>query len=297
MIQLLSRDHLASPPFAFHIQNFAFAPGEAVAQHTHEFVEVVYIRAGRGCHLEGHHAAAIGAGSLLVIPPGRAHGYHSEQAEPLRAVNVLFNADFFADELQVLQRLGPWVDLLYIEPWARASVPEIGPLVLNPIDRLASEDHLDRILTEMRTAQPGYAMVVKARLIEWFILLSRAYREYAEGVARPAEAVVIAARDYVAQHVDKAMTLEQMARSTAMSRSAFAAKFRAVTGTSFITFRNAKRIDLAQQLLRDTEMTVTEIAIAVGVGDLSTFYRQFHALVGISPQKYRRHARGRVNAP
>lgn len=291
MIRLLSRDYLASPPFTFHIQNVDFAPSQEVAQHTHEFVEMVYIRSGRGLHLEEDHGvASIGAGDVLVVPPGRAHGYRSQPGDPLRAVNVLFNADFFAEELHVLQRLGPLGDLLCVDPWVQASVPEMGPLVLNPIDRLATEDHLARIIGESRAARPGYAMIVKARLIEWLVLLSRAYSASTQGIPGSPDAVILAARDYVATHADEPLTVEQMAQSVAMSRSAFTARFRAVTGTSFITFRNAKRIELACQLLQDTEMTVTEIAHAVGMGDLSTFYRQFQAAVGMAPQIFRRQA-------
>ncbi|MGZ8631551.1 MAG: helix-turn-helix domain-containing protein, partial [Actinomycetota bacterium] len=48
------------------------------------------------------------------------------------------------------------------------------------------------------------------------------------------------------------------------------------------------RIDRAQQLLRETELTVTQICHRVGFNSLSHFTTTFRQHIGVSPSAYRR---------
>ena len=60
------------------------------------------------------------------------------------------------------------------------------------------------------------------------------------------------------------------------------------TGMSLHGYLCRTRIRHAIELLSGTEMSVTEIALAVGFGDAAHFSRTFRKQVGMSPTEYKR---------
>ncbi|MEO1192640.1 MAG: AraC family transcriptional regulator [Pseudomonadota bacterium] len=61
-------------------------------------------------------------------------------------------------------------------------------------------------------------------------------------------------------------------------------------GISYNELLRATREDLALRYVRETDMPLTEIALAVGYSELSAFSRAFRAWTGLSPQRYRQQA-------
>ncbi|WP_198141459.1 helix-turn-helix transcriptional regulator [Micromonospora sp. ATCC 39149] len=78
-----------------------------------------------------------------------------------------------------------------------------------------------------------------------------------------------------------------MADSAFLSRFYFSRLFRSKTGTSPGRFLTAIRLYKAKNLLLETNMSVTDIAYAVGYNSLGTFISRFTRSVGISPARYR----------
>ncbi|WP_277351250.1 helix-turn-helix transcriptional regulator [Micromonospora sp. HNM0581] len=83
------------------------------------------------------------------------------------------------------------------------------------------------------------------------------------------------------------LSLDTMADSAFLSRFYFSRLFRSKTGTSPGRFLTAIRLYKAKNLLLETDMSVTDIAYAVGYNSLGTFISRFTRSVGISPARYR----------
>jgi len=79
---------------------------------------------------------------------------------------------------------------------------------------------------------------------------------------------------------------ERVARSLAMSESAFQKKLKAA-GTSYQELLDATRTELAKLYLSDRDMSVDEVAYMVGFSDCSNFTRAFKRWMGASPREYR----------
>jgi AraC-like DNA-binding protein len=60
-----------------------------------------------------------------------------------------------------------------------------------------------------------------------------------------------------------------------------------VTGMSFINYLNRVRVEKAKELIRDTQMPITQIALIVGFENLSSFYRAFKKVYDRSPLDFR----------
>ena len=80
---------------------------------------------------------------------------------------------------------------------------------------------------------------------------------------------------------------EKVARSLAMSESAFQKKLKAA-GTSYQELLDDTRTELAKHHLSDPDMSVDEVAYMLGFSDCSNFTRAFKRWLGVSPREYRK---------
>jgi AraC-like DNA-binding protein len=88
-------------------------------------------------------------------------------------------------------------------------------------------------------------------------------------------------------HPDRPWTVAQIAQGMGLSRSAFAAKFRAHVGRSPMEYLAEIRMGYAADLLRGTTgMPLWEVARRVGYQDESSFARAFKLRYGVSPRAY-----------
>ncbi len=86
-------------------------------------------------------------------------------------------------------------------------------------------------------------------------------------------------------------TLEGLAREAAMSRSAYAARFKELVGQTMFEYLTAVRMQRAQSLLRESPASLAEIAGRVGYTSRLAFSKAFKRLTGVTPSRYRRQAR------
>lgn len=82
-------------------------------------------------------------------------------------------------------------------------------------------------------------------------------------------------------------TVSGLAARATMGRSAFAARFREVTGTTPLKYLAGIRIADAQQLLREGNTTIADIATRLGYESADGFTRAFRRAVGITPSQWR----------
>ncbi|MEU5276171.1 helix-turn-helix domain-containing protein [Streptomyces asoensis] len=90
------------------------------------------------------------------------------------------------------------------------------------------------------------------------------------------------------EHLDRPLTVEDLARQARMSSRHLGRHFRAVTGTTPLRWLLTQRIRRAQELLETTDEVVDAIAAATGMGTATTLRRHFSRTVGVPPDAYRR---------
>jgi transcriptional regulator GlxA family with amidase domain len=94
------------------------------------------------------------------------------------------------------------------------------------------------------------------------------------------------------------VTLEELASVACMSKYHFLRLFRATYGITPMEYVSRRRIERAQDLLRATNLTVTEVCFAVGFSSLGSFSSRFRELVGESASEFqRRYAGGAPHIP
>jgi AraC family transcriptional regulator len=98
--------------------------------------------------------------------------------------------------------------------------------------------------------------------------------------------------EYVEEHLDAGLTLEQMAAAAQLSPYHFARQFKATTGLPPHQYVIARRVEWAKQLLQGGgDLSLAEVAASAGFWDQSHFTHHFKRLVGVTPGQFRTPAR------
>jgi AraC-like DNA-binding protein len=106
------------------------------------------------------------------------------------------------------------------------------------------------------------------------------------------------ARDYADRSYAEPLSLDALAAVACMSKYHFARMFNATYRITPMEYVSQRRIERAQDLLRATNLTVTEVCFAVGFSSLGSFSSRFRALVGENPRDFqRRYADGAPHIP
>ena len=92
---------------------------------------------------------------------------------------------------------------------------------------------------------------------------------------------------WITEHLDRPLSVEALARRSAMSPRTFARRFREETGTTPHAWITSQRVLRAEQLLESTDLPVDHVAADVGFANAATLRHHFGRVRGISPQRYR----------
>lgn len=93
---------------------------------------------------------------------------------------------------------------------------------------------------------------------------------------------------YIEEHYNEQINLEDMAELVSLNPAYLSNIFKKETGDNFVYYLNAYRIEKAKELLKNTQLTINEVAYSVGFMDGRYFSKSFKKHVGITPKDYRK---------
>lgn len=96
------------------------------------------------------------------------------------------------------------------------------------------------------------------------------------------------ARDHADRHYARPLDLQTLAAVAGISKYHFQRLFTATYGLSPAAHLSRRRVERAQDLLRCTNLSVTEVCYAVGFASLGSFSSRFRELVGETPSAFQR---------
>ena len=104
---------------------------------------------------------------------------------------------------------------------------------------------------------------------------------------RKLSGAIVSAREYISRNFMREITLEDVSREVSVSPNYFSKLFKDETGSNFIDYLTALRIDKAKKLLSDSSYVNKEICYQIGYSDPNYFSRIFKKIVGVTPTEYR----------
>jgi AraC-like DNA-binding protein len=94
--------------------------------------------------------------------------------------------------------------------------------------------------------------------------------------------------EFMEQRWAGSVGLSELANVAGLSQSYFSRAFRASTGMSPLQWLQALRVRRAQQMLLETDASLSDLALKCGFADQSHFTRTFHAIAGEPPGAWRK---------
>jgi transcriptional regulator GlxA family with amidase domain len=118
--------------------------------------------------------------------------------------------------------------------------------------------------------------------------------QFVERPLPPDDGGLVATRAWMLEHLDRSLTVSEMARHALLSERSFARHFRAETGTSPLRWLHEQRVLHARRLLEESDLPVEDIATSCGFGTATTLREHFARAVRSTPTAYRRAFRSAV---
>ncbi len=257
------------------------------------------VTSGRCELVVGDDRRQLQSGDLALVPHGAGHRIAAGDPTEYPLIPDLPHEEQ-SDNYALLRygEDGPLTELvcggLRLEhPAARRLLDGLPPVVhVSTVRRTVLGATLDLLAEEVRGREVGSEAVI-SRLCD--ILVIQAIRQWmADGdtTGSPWLRAMVDPRvgpALAALHADPAApwTVGSLASQAAMSRSAFAARFRELLDQPVMAYLTELRMQLAVDLLHRSDQTVAEVATAVGYESDASFSRVFRRHLGTSPRRLR----------
>jgi AraC-like DNA-binding protein len=151
---------------------------------------------------------------------------------------------------------------------------------------------LEQLVKEQEERLPGTQLASGQLAQLLFIQILRSHLNIAEGMPASwfralADPSIAPSLRLMHSEPGRAWSLGELAKACAMSRTTFAAHFKAVAGAPPLTYLTEWRMRLAERTLRENGTSIAELAHSLGYGSDSAFSSAFKRRVGISPNAFR----------
>lgn len=250
--------------------------------HSHAYVEMIYQVRGSTTHLiDGKEPLCLEEGHLLLLSRGSSHAIRACGKDDL-AVNFILIPLFF-DNAAVSMDQPNALSAFLNGNLARHDVPD-SHLLFDVSGSITAQNLLENLVLSALQNGPirlqqltlELLLLELSHMADRLVIQSREDRE---------QAMVMSVLDQIERHLQ--CNLSEVARTMGVSDSHLSRIIRQRTGCTFTELLHTARFSRASVLLRDTSLSVEDVAAAVGYQNLSFFYRQFAARYGCTPRQYR----------
>lgn len=238
------------------------------ARHAHSGYSIGLIESGVGGNYYRGSSYLAPAKSIVLMNPEEAHTGYSAEGQPLSYRMLYANVECvqqIANELGV-KEFPYFKDAVIQDERLAKQIFSLHITLERSPDRLEQHFRFVKVLSDLLT---HYAAV-------------RVPSFHSPQEHRAIQLV----KEYLHDHFNTPVSLEQLATLTGLNRSYLIRIFCQSVGMPPYTYLNQVRVEKAKQLLSQ-EMTLAEVAIAVGMSDQSHLNRHFKRIVGITPGQYR----------
>lgn len=257
---------------------------------------VILVEAGSGMLAYGDQRRIFSAPALFCL--NETETPRLVEGQDLRAQALYFhpnvvNGSFDFDNLRAQTEKAEWFDQAFLRPFVLRDGRLTGLLALGPATA-ARFAHLFTVIGRELALQYDCKWPCRSRsyFLEVLFLLDRLYTTpdvaeqnlLSEAAVRAGVSPVLL---YLHRNYGQKLSLDGLARTFNTNRTTLTQRFHAATGLPVMTYLQRLRLNLAALMLRDTELSIDEIAVRVGFPNLSHFGRAFRKANGQSPSKYR----------
>lgn len=265
--------------------------------HAHVFFEVVMVKSGRGRHVVDGLDHEAEPGMVFVLPPGSVHDMRG--MADADGWSILFEADGVDANLSL--GLTP-IDALprgFLFDLFRQPVLQMTrPIRLGPGQLKSLGARIEQMKEELASRQAGYEHAARATLQLLLIDLARRapwLQTPTDASKAPPDLISRAFTD-IDRHFRETSALAQAASRLGYSKGHLTTRLRQLTGRTYGEWVIQRRMIESRRLLSATDLSIGDIAQALGYAEVESFIRRFRARHGLTPASWRDGARAPISA-
>lgn len=118
--------------------------------------------------------------------------------------------------------------------------------------------------------------------------ISQAFDAYEQSVQKSDSKMIHVIKTYIHEHYMEKLELEDTAGQVYLSPSYLGILFKQQTGQNYTDYVTNVRMEKAKEFLRNVDLSIAEVAFAVGYKDVRYFSKTFKKKIGITPKEYRK---------
>lgn len=253
--------------------------------HNHDFTELVIVFSGTGLHTINNEEYTIKGSDVFVINPPVSHSYSETGAT--EQVNIIFDPEVLAIPEHDLRKISGYHSLFLLEPKMREAHEFKSRIKITYEIQSRIRTLVRKLQEELSAKKPGYQSLATACFTELLITICRnvvGSKEKAYQSVYEFGKVL----SYLEQNYATQVSLLKLAKLANMSKRSFQRQFKEAMNMSPIDYLLRLRLQHAEQMLNQTQKSVSEIAFATGFTDSNYFTRQFRRKMGIPPTAFRK---------
>lgn len=261
-------------------------PNYTALSHWHDDIELGLVLSGQMEYTVNGRGFLLGPGEGIFVNSRQMHGNRSPRREECLYICLVAHPSLLCASAYAEQN--------YVAPLLEN--PRLPYLPLRP--QVPWENRVCQQIREMALSRrhPAWALAAQAGLLN-------IWRELYENAPIPKEPVQPRSQRlnamktmmaYIQKHYREKITLTDIARAGNMSKTSCCSIFHKYVNQTPNAYLIEYRLRSGLELLRTTDMTVTEICYEVGFGGPSYFSESFRKTFGCSPGEYRRQSEARA---
>ena len=234
--------------------------------HYHNYYEIYYLISGKIRYFIGDHVYDVYPGDVVLIPPGTIHKTAKSADSPTDRLLIHFKKDFVEDD-ELLECF---------------NVPKIPYVNVNNLIGLIEKENAkkDDVFAKK---------LVRLYTKELLALLSRYTRDNKiEENTEEINTIIHEVTSFINENYMSELSLDFLAAKFALSKSYFSRKFKSGTGICLKDYITVVRIKNAEEMLLNTDLSVTAISGKCGFDNSCYFAAVFKKMKGMQPGKYRK---------
>ena len=243
------------------------------AKHLHDHIELAIMLKGRTMAYADDKGGVLCEGHAFIAFPNQVH-YFSDDFGAFDNVLFIFPSNKIPAFNKIFSKKIP------AQPIVQINLEKIFPIISIALNaKIDNSPYSDTIIENCLS-------IILAHIFENMKLQNVTKRNI-----NAIQSILL----YCSEHYNEDITLEKIAENTHMSKYYISHIFSKEIGISMPEYINSLRIRDAESLLEQGELSITEVAFAVGFNSLRSFNRHFFAQTGKTPRQVKEHDKSTVN--
>lgn len=247
------------------------------------FIEINYCREGRcECTFGKRSYCYMASGNLSLCSLQEKSHTSSFPTSHYHGITITVDFAGITDEMKrILELLS--IDLTQISEFAEKQ----------DFYMVRANEAVQHIFSELYTVQDHIKLsYIRIKLLELLLILTEmdfdAAKEDYVYFSKSQRDCTRQIHDFIVEHITRHYTIEELSEHFHISPTAMKRCFKGMYGAPVYTYLRTYRLQIAEKLLREGQLSVGEIAVKIGYTNPNKFTSAFRAEYGMTPTEYKK---------